>query len=81
MAARVLTLEFDKIYVVATYVRNAGTACKNLPLKLSFLENLGRYIHELDAQKPVIWSGDFNAVVDQLGACVRTQRARQEHSD
>lgn len=57
---RIVTLEFEKAYVVGTYVTNAGTGLKTLPEKNTWNKHLHEYLHGLDAKKPVIWTGDLN---------------------
>ena len=53
--AHVVTAEFAKCYVVATYVPNAGKDLKNMDDKKAFSEALQRYLRELDAKKPIVW--------------------------
>ncbi|EJD02415.1 uncharacterized protein FOMMEDRAFT_86737 [Fomitiporia mediterranea MF3/22] len=57
---RIVTAEFEKFYLVATYVTNAGQGLKTLPEKELWNEHFTKYIRELDAKKPVIWAGDLN---------------------
>ncbi|TFK76337.1 hypothetical protein BDN72DRAFT_830894 [Pluteus cervinus] len=57
---RVITLEFEKVYVIGTYVVNAGTDLKTLDAKNEWHVHFTKYIRELDKKKPVIWLGDMN---------------------
>ncbi|KAL1741316.1 Endonuclease/exonuclease/phosphatase [Schizophyllum fasciatum] len=57
---RIVTLEFADTFVVGTYVVNAGTGLKTLDAKNLWNEHFTAYIRELDAKKPVIWTGDLN---------------------
>ncbi|EKM55126.1 uncharacterized protein PHACADRAFT_120160 [Phanerochaete carnosa HHB-10118-sp] len=63
---RILTLEFENVYVVGTYVVNAGTGLKTLPEKRTWNKHFHAYIHSLDAKKPVIWTGDLNVAPTEL---------------
>ncbi|GAA5903786.1 exodeoxyribonuclease III [Sporobolomyces salmoneus] len=63
---RIITLEFEKTFVIATYVPNAGQGLKTLPEKAAWNKSFETYLHSLDARKPVIWIGDFNVVPTEL---------------
>ncbi|KAF7969275.1 hypothetical protein HWV62_27801 [Athelia sp. TMB] len=57
---RIITLEFQGAYVVATYVVNAGQNLKTLTEKNVWNQHFTTYIRDLDKKKPVIWLGDLN---------------------
>ncbi|KAI6045727.1 Endonuclease/exonuclease/phosphatase [Pisolithus marmoratus] len=57
---RIVTLEFEGCYVLATYVTNAGQGLKTLSEKNTWNRHFTTYIRELDNKKPVIWMGDLN---------------------
>ncbi|ORZ37713.1 Endonuclease/exonuclease/phosphatase [Catenaria anguillulae PL171] len=57
---RVITLEFNTWYLVATYVMNAGQGLKRLDEKMQWNAKLRTYVKELDQCKPVVWCGDLN---------------------
>ncbi|THG98636.1 hypothetical protein EW026_g3596 [Hermanssonia centrifuga] len=57
---RIVTLEFKSLYLVGTYVVNAGTGLKTLDAKKEWNVHFERYIRDLDKKKPVIWTGDLN---------------------
>lgn len=57
---RLLVLEYPNTYLVGTYVPNAGQKLKNIDYKAAWNEAFGKYLHDLNAQKPVIWMGDIN---------------------
>ncbi|GAA5835153.1 hypothetical protein JCM3766R1_006885 [Sporobolomyces carnicolor] len=63
---RIITLEFENTFVIATYVPNAGQGLKNLAEKASWNKAFQRYLHSLDEKKPVIWIGDLNVVPTEL---------------
>ncbi|KIO13671.1 hypothetical protein M404DRAFT_993212 [Pisolithus tinctorius Marx 270] len=57
---RIVTLEFEGCYVLATYVTNAGQGLKTLSDKNTWNRHFTTYIRALDKKKPVIWMGDLN---------------------
>ncbi|KDN45593.1 hypothetical protein K437DRAFT_278429 [Tilletiaria anomala UBC 951] len=62
---RIITLEFSKHFLVGTYVTNAGEGLAKMSNKQQWNAAFAEYIKELDAQKPVIWCGDLNVMLDQ----------------
>lgn len=64
---RIITLEFDNAYVVGTYVVNAGQDLKTLPAKEEWNRHFEAYLRELDAKKPVVWTGDLNVAPTAIG--------------
>ncbi|KAH7929707.1 hypothetical protein BV22DRAFT_1142070 [Leucogyrophana mollusca] len=57
---RIVTVEFEGCYVIATYVVNAGQGLKTLGAKNIWNQHFETYIRDLDKKKPVIWMGDLN---------------------
>ncbi|CAE6465911.1 unnamed protein product [Rhizoctonia solani] len=57
---RLVTLEFEKCWVIGTYVPNAGEALKNMDRKVGWQVAFEAHLRKLDAIKPVIWTGDLN---------------------
>ncbi|KAL0577872.1 hypothetical protein V5O48_004108 [Marasmius crinis-equi] len=64
---RIITLEFENHYFIATYVPNAGTNLKTLDVKNEWNKHFTTYIRELDKKKPVIWTGDLNVAPTEIG--------------
>lgn len=62
--SRAIVAEFEGCYVVGTYCVNAGEGLKSMDTKKAWNEALSRRLHELDASKPIIWTGDLNVVYD-----------------
>ncbi|KAK4696078.1 hypothetical protein P7C70_g8434, partial [Phenoliferia sp. Uapishka_3] len=62
--SRCITLEFEKTFLVGTYVQNSGEGKQFMERKLKWNRDFKRYISELQKTKPVIWTGDFNAIHD-----------------
>ncbi|KAK0240020.1 Endonuclease/exonuclease/phosphatase [Armillaria nabsnona] len=66
---RIITLEFESCYLVATYVPNAGTELKTLDVKNEWNVHFTRYIRDLDKKKPVMWTGDLNVAPTEIDLC------------
>jgi len=63
---RIVTLEFEKCYLVGTYVVNAGQGLKTLEEKKIWNTHFFEYLRDLDKTKPVIWAGDFNVAPTEI---------------
>ncbi|MEJ2771572.1 MULTISPECIES: exodeoxyribonuclease III [unclassified Stygiolobus] len=59
---RVLTLEFQKFYIINTYFPRAGDGLVRLDFKIKFNNAIENYALRLRENKSVIICGDFNAV-------------------
>lgn len=57
---RVITLEFEDVFVVNAYVPNSGEGLKRLDFRLEWDKRFQAYLKSLDEQKPIIAVGDFN---------------------
>jgi len=63
---RVITAEFDKYFVVTTYVPNAGRKLVTLDKRMEWDPILRSHIKKLDAIKPVILCGDLNVAHKEI---------------
>ncbi|MCL2858586.1 MAG: exodeoxyribonuclease III [Streptococcaceae bacterium] len=63
---RILTLEFPEFFVTTVYTPNAGDELKRLDLRGEWDDAYRTYLSELDKQKPVIASGDFNVAFKEI---------------
>jgi len=63
---RVLTLEFDKFYLVNTYFPNANRELSRLDFKEEFNQNWLDYVKKLEKKKPVVTCGDFNVAHEEI---------------
>ncbi len=63
---RILTIEFEKFYVVNVYAPNAQRDLARLPLRLEWEEDMRAYLKELDQRKPVILCGDLNVAHEEI---------------
>lgn len=63
---RIITLEFDDFYITQVYTPNAGDALKRLEERQIWDERYADYIEELDRNKPVFVTGDFNVAHKEI---------------
>lgn len=63
---RVITLEFDKFYLVNIYFPNAGEKLKRLDYKIRFDEKLLEFAQELEKKKNVLLCGDYNVAHKEI---------------
>lgn len=63
---RIITLEFPDFYVTEVYTPNSGNGLKRLAERQVWDDHYRAYLQELDQQKPVIASGDFNVAHEEI---------------
>ncbi|WP_054858062.1 exodeoxyribonuclease III [Vulcanisaeta sp. JCM 16159] len=63
---RVITVEFNDLYVVNAYFPRAGDDLSKLSFKISFCTAIERFLIDLRSRKPVIACGDFNIARDRV---------------
>ena len=63
---RVSSLEFEKFYLVNTYVPNSGQELKRLSYRETWDRDFLKYLKGLEAKKPVIVTGDFNVAHEAI---------------
>ncbi|WP_213810990.1 exodeoxyribonuclease III [Jeotgalicoccus sp. WY2] len=63
---RIITLEFDDFYITQVYTPNAGDALKRLEERQIWDECYAEYIKELDFNKTVFVTGDFNVAHKEI---------------
>ncbi|WP_214484134.1 exodeoxyribonuclease III [Bacillus sp. SM2101] len=63
---RIITLEFDKFYLVNVYTPNAQRDLARLEYRLQWEDNIRTYLLELDNIKPVILCGDLNVAHKEI---------------
>lgn len=65
--SRTLTAEFEKFYLVACYVPNAGQGLKRLSYRVKeWDQDFMNYLTELGKKKPVILTGDLNCAHKEI---------------
>lgn len=63
---RTVTVEFERFYVVACYIPNAGQKLERLDYKKTYMAAMETYLKKLQAKKPVIWAGDLNVAHQEI---------------
>ena len=63
---RIITLEFPKFYLTEVYTPNSGSGLKRLDKRQAWDDQYRQYLHQLDQDKPVIASGDFNVAHEPI---------------
>ena len=63
---RVITLEFDKFYMVNCYTPNSGRELARLEYRMTWEDEFKKYLIKLDKQKPVIICGDWNVAHTEI---------------
>ena len=63
---RIITLEFDQYFITQVYTPNAGDGLKRLGERQVWDEKYADYLADLDAQKPVLATGDYNVAHKEI---------------
>lgn len=63
---RIITLEFEKFYMVNVYTPNAKRDLTRLDYRLEWEDEILEYLKVLDMGKPVIYCGDLNVAHSEL---------------
>ncbi|HGA1368425.1 TPA: exodeoxyribonuclease III [Streptococcus suis] len=63
---RIITLEFDDLYVTQVYTPNAGDGLKRLADRQIWDVQYADYLAKLDSQKPVLATGDYNVAHKEI---------------
>uniref|UniRef100_A0A336MTG9 DNA-(apurinic or apyrimidinic site) endonuclease n=1 Tax=Culicoides sonorensis TaxID=179676 RepID=A0A336MTG9_CULSO len=63
---RIITAEYEKFFLVCTYVPNAGRKLVTLDKRLRWNQLFEAHLKKLDAKKPVIIAGDMNVAHEEI---------------
>lgn len=63
---RVITLEFEKFYMITVYTPNSQEKLARLDYRMEWEEEFRNYLLELDKLKPVIVCGDLNVAHNEI---------------
>lgn len=63
---RLITLEFERFFLVTCYTPNAQDGLKRLDHRMAWEDAFRRYLCALDSQKPVIACGDLNVAHQEI---------------
>ena len=63
---RVITLEYDKFFLVTVYTPNSQEELRRLDYRMAWEDAFQAYLHQLDEKKPVIVCGDMNVAHQEI---------------
>lgn len=63
---RVITLEYDKFFLVTAYTPNSQEELRRLDYRMTWEDAFQAYLHQLDEKKPVIVCGDMNVAHQEI---------------
>lgn len=63
---RVITLEFPNFYMVTIYTPNSKRELERLAYRMTWEEEIKKYLKKLDKDKPVIMCGDLNVAHKEI---------------
>ena len=63
---RVITVEFEKFYLVNCYTPNSQRELTRLEYRVKWEKDFREYLKKLDAKKPVILCGDLNVAHEEI---------------
>jgi len=63
---RVITAEFEKFYLVNSYIPNAGKKLCDLDYRMKWDIDFLAFLQSLQKKKPVVWCGDLNVAHEEI---------------
>lgn len=63
---RVITLEFEKYYIITVYTPNSQDELKRLDYRMQWEDDFLSYLKKLEQNKPVIFCGDLNVAHKEI---------------
>ena len=63
---RIITLEFDKFYLVNCYTPNSKRELERLNYRMTWEDEIRKYLLQLNTSKPVIMCGDLNVAHEEI---------------
>ncbi len=66
LEGRVITLEFEKFYLVNIYVPNSKRELERLDYRMIWEDEIRKYLSNLNNKKPVIMCGDLNVAHEEI---------------
>ena len=63
---RIITLKFKKFYLVNCYTPNSGRELARLDYRMTWEDEIRKYLLKLDKIKPVIYCGDLNVAHEEI---------------
>ena len=66
MEGRIITLEYDKFYLVNVYTPNSKDGLARLPYRMEWEDDFRAYLKGLEKTKPVVLCGDLNVAHQEI---------------
>ncbi|MCR5067426.1 MAG: exodeoxyribonuclease III, partial [Erysipelotrichaceae bacterium] len=63
---RIMTLEYEKFYLVNAYVPNSQDKLARLDYRMQWEEDMLEHLNKLNEKKPVIYCGDLNVAHQEI---------------
>ncbi len=63
---RIITLEYEKFFLVNCYTPNSKKELERLPYRMKWEEQVFLYLKKLEEKKPVIYCGDLNVAHEEI---------------
>ena len=63
---RIITLEYDKFFMVNCYTPNSKRELERLDYRMKWEDEVRSYLKRLDDIKPVIYCGDLNVAHEEI---------------
>ncbi len=63
---RIITVEFEKFYLVNCYVPNAKRGLERLDYRMVWEDGMRAYLKLLDSKKPIVYCGDLNVAHQEI---------------
>lgn len=63
---RVITLEYEKFYLVNVYTPNSKDGLARLPYRMEWEDAFRAYLKNLEQEKPVVMCGDLNVAHEEI---------------
>ena len=75
---RVITLEFDKFYMVTVYTPNSQNELARLPYRMEWEDVFRTYLKKLEETKPVVVCGDLNVAHKEIDLKIQKQIVKMQ---
>lgn len=63
---RIITMEFEKCYVITVYVPNVKRELTRLDYRMEWEDDFRKYLKKLEKNKPVVVCGDLNVAHEEI---------------
>lgn len=63
---RIITIEYEKFYLVNCYVPNAQRELTRLDYRMTWEDGMRNYLKLLDSKKPIVYCGDLNVAHEEI---------------